>query len=62
MADDIQNYCIRQDDCSEKCIFYRDGCVLFEDTPDCWRLYSDFFYVEGEIKWRLDRGDKEVHG
>ena len=53
MADDIQRYCTNQDDCTEKCIFYRDGCVLFEDTPDCWRLYCDVFYVEDEINKRL---------
>lgn len=48
MADDIQRYCTNQDDCTEKCIFYRDGCVLLETTPDCWRLYYDFFYGEDE--------------
>lgn len=53
MSDDIQNYCISHDECSEKCIFYRDGCVFLESTPDCWQLYYDFFYVEDKINKRL---------
>lgn len=48
MADDIQNYCISHEECSEKCVFYHGGCVLFDSTPDCWRLYYDFFYEEEE--------------
>lgn len=48
MADEIQNYCVGQDDCSEKCVFHRNGCIFYSSTPDCWPLYYDFYYGEEE--------------